>query len=85
MEKPKTNLLRALLDACDEDGSLDETRGRAIEREHMQLTIDGREVTTHSLPAVPVTEGEQGPQSGKPQRLFPAPQTILGQPPLDTR
>jgi hypothetical protein len=72
------NLARKLLDACDEDGALDEATGRAIVNEHAQLTIDGREVTTRSLPGSSCTEGKQGPQTGATLRLFPAPATMPG-------
>lgn len=80
MDKP--NLLRALLDACEQDGTLDETIGRAIEREHLrasaeptQLTIDGREVPARDC----ATQGEQGPRCGDSLRLFSAPPTFPGQ------
>lgn len=33
--EPRPSLLRALLDACAPDGSLDETTGREIEREYL--------------------------------------------------
>lgn len=77
MDRP--NLLRALLDACEEDGTLDETIARAVEREALrasaepaQLTIDGREVPARDC-------ATEGPSCGDSLRLFSAPPTFPGQ------
>lgn len=43
-----------------------------------QLTIDGREVITHSLPSAGGTEGKQGAETEQ-MPLFSVPQTIPGQ------
>lgn len=42
-----------------------------------QLTIDGREVITHSLPSAGTTEGKQGAETGQIP-LFSVPQTNAG-------
>lgn len=74
------NLLRELLDACGEDGALDEATGRAIVNRHAQLTIDGDETPIVTAPREPAsTEGEPRRRPAKTGRLFDAPQTIAGQ------